>query len=91
MVLDGPRWPTRPLDFVPTVELAVYSFFWEAWNRLKVANPWKQWIHGSEELVLSHHHERINDDWNRRTDVDSWLAVQCNQFGGWNPRLSSGP
>lgn len=86
--LDEPRWPSRPLDFTLTVELAVYGFFWEAWNQLKVTNPWKLWVHRSEELILSHYHERITDYWNRRTDLDSWLAAQCNRSSDWDPRPS---
>jgi hypothetical protein len=86
--LDVPRWPSHPLDFALTVELTVYNFFSEAWSRLKTSNPWRLWIHRSEELVLSHYHQRFSDYWNRRTDLDSWLATQCNQSSGWDPRPS---
>jgi hypothetical protein len=85
--LDVSRWPSYPLDFALTTELVVYSFFWEAWSRLKIRNPWRLWIHRSEQLVVSHYHKRLSEYWDRPTNQDSWLAMQCNQ-SGWDPRPS---
>lgn len=86
--LDLPRWPMQPLDFMLTVELVVFSFWWGKWNTLKLTNPWHMWVKRSEYLVLSHYYEYMKNYWNRHSSLESWLAMQCNQTGGWNPRPS---
>ncbi len=83
---DVPRWPSHPHDFMLTVELVVYSFWWDTWNRIRETDPWRLWVKRAEDLVLAHYQERLALYWNARTDPDSWLAVQCNQIGGWDPR-----
>lgn len=86
--LDVPRWPAHPLDFTLTVELAVFSFWWDKWNHLKDTNPWGLWIKRSEYLVLSHYFQRMQEYLARPSSLKSWLAFQCNQISGWNPRPS---
>ena len=84
--LGVPRWPIAAMDPVLVIELAVYSFFNDAWGELRSTNPWKRIIKRSEELLLRHYYDRLHQYITRGTGIDSWLAHQCNIAGGWNPR-----
>ena len=84
--LDIPRWPIAPMDPVLVIELAVYSFFNDAWNQLRSTNPWRDIIKRSEKLLLPHYRDRLHEYLTQGTGVDSWLAHQCNLTSGWDPR-----
>ena len=86
--LKIPRWPTLPMDMILVLELAIYNFRHEAWVDLRTTNPWRDIIKRSEKLMHHHYVERLKDYCNRSEVGDSWLAYQCNQTSGWNPRPS---
>ena len=84
--MDVPRWPVAPMDPVLVIELAVYSFFNETWKELSSINPWRNIIKRSEQLLLPHYRDRLNEYLTQGTGIDSWLAHQCNYMSGWDPR-----
>jgi hypothetical protein len=48
---------------------------------------WRSIIKNAEQLVLTHYFQRLGEYLNSPNRYDSWLAAQCNQTSGWNPRL----
>jgi hypothetical protein len=84
--LEVPRWPSAPLDFMLLVDLVLFTFWFDHWKELRRQASWRRWVKRSEVLVLGHYHEWMNSYWTNPERHDSWLAAQCNQTSGWNPR-----
>jgi hypothetical protein len=84
--LDVPRWPAPPVDFVLFVELITFNFMWDSWRRIAEMGGWRESIQEAEDLALRHYYDRMTWYWNHRAGSNSWLAVQCNRTGDWNPR-----
>lgn len=81
-----PRWPSYPMDVVLVLELVLFNFYWDKWSQLRARNPWREAVRNSEDLVLTPYRQRFNDYWRTRSSRHSWLAHQCNQTSGWDPR-----
>lgn len=84
--LDVPRWPSAPLDFMLLVDLVLFTFWFDIWKSLSHQANWRRWVKRSEALVLGHYHDWMNSYWTYPERYPSWLAAQCNQTSGWNPR-----
>ena len=84
--LKVPRWPALPMDMVLVLELAIYNFRNEHWVELRRTNPWRHIVKRSERLMHKHYFERLGEYCNQHEADDSWLAYQCNQTSGWDPR-----
>jgi len=90
--LDVPRWPSLPMNLILVMELAIYSLFPEAWQDLRMKNPWRDIIKRSEFLMMTDYRERLCEYFKQHSRDDperaSWLSFQCNRTGGWDPRQS---
>lgn len=75
------RWPAVPAEFMLIVDLGLYLFHNSAWIELQRSSPWRAFVQQSEDLILPHYIEALNDYWNRRNSASSWLAAQCNATG----------
>lgn len=88
--LDVPRWPSLPMNFILVMELAIYSLFPEAWQDLRLRNPWRDIVKRSERLMITDYRERLCEYFEQHLRDEperaSWLSFQCNRTGGWDPR-----
>jgi hypothetical protein len=84
--LDRPRIPALPIDFILFIELLLYNFANQSWGELRRTNPWRDWVKRSETLVLAAYAKRLELYRGQEAVADSWLAAQCNETSGWNPR-----
>ena len=80
------RWPTLPMDFMLSVELCLYLFFFEEWNALRYRSTWIRYVKESERLILSQYASLLNSYLGQPSRASSWLAAQCNRTGILDPR-----
>jgi hypothetical protein len=71
------------MDLVLLIELVLYSFAMEEWQRIRNLLNWQQQVQKSESLAYAVWIENLLNYWNARGQGSTWLTVQCNITNPW--------